>query len=163
MTVSFQLKPSDHWALTRYVMTHDARMMGSMAFAALIIPMVLVQSMLRQHKSWQEAVGSAAFILVFAAVFGYPMFRYLSWKRFRAMPAHVREMELSLDDAGVHVSTSRGKQALRWSAVLKVRRDRTAVYLFLSRRAALIVPIRAFASRADLESFLDFAVRHAQT
>lgn len=161
MTVSYKITPSDHWGLTRYVMTHDLRMAASMLFAILVIPGTLLFSMLRDGKTLSDAGGSAAFIVVLATVVGYPILRLLAWSKYRAMPRHIWSMTMTLSESGVQIVTPKVDQTAKWNAIVRVRRDRAAIYLFISPRAGFIIPLRAFATAADSAAFLEFATNHA--
>ena len=160
MTISYRVKAGDHWRLNLFVMTHDLRSGGPLIAACLLMPCFLLLSMLREGKSLHEAATSALTVLVVACIAGYPLLRLLAWYKFRALPSHVQSIEMTLQDSGIRITTPKGSQLLKWSAIAKVRSDRQATYLFLSRRVALIVPLRAFSTRADHVSFLELVRQH---
>lgn len=161
MKVSYRITPADHWALNRYVMTHDIRMVASILFAILVIPGVFLASTIHDGKSLGEAGGSAAFVVVAAVLLGYPVLRLMAWSKYRAMPRHIWSVTMTLNEAGVQIVTSKVNQTMKWNGVTKVRRDRRAIYLFISRRAGFIVPVRAFGGAADAAAFFDYAAQHA--
>jgi hypothetical protein len=140
-------------------MTHDLRSGGPLLLAGLVVPAYLLVAMLRDGKPLQQSATAALTVLLVACVAGYPLFRLLAWTKFRAMPAHLQAIEMSFQESGIRVKTSKGSQAVGWGAIAKVRSDGPNVYLFLSRRSALIVPKRAFTTQADVISFLDLARR----
>lgn len=160
MTISYQMRAADHWGLNRYVMTHDLSSGGSMLIAVLLVPGFFFASMLRDGKPMHEAAIQAFTVVAIAILAGYPMFRILAWTKFRKMPAQMQRIEMTLEGTGIRVVTPSVNQMVKWSAIARIRRDRQAIYLFLSRRAALIVPLRAFSTQADVVSFLDYARQH---
>lgn len=160
MTISYRLKPADHWRLNLFVMTHDLRSGGPLIVACLLMPCFLLLSMLREGKSLHESATAALTVLVVACIAGYPLLRLLAWYKFRALPVHLLTIEMTCQESGIRVKTPQGSQNVKWSALAQVRSDRQATYLFLSRRVALIVPLRAFSTQEDRVSFLDLVRQH---
>jgi hypothetical protein len=136
-------------------------MAGSMLFAILVIPGALVMSMLYDGKTLHEAGGSAAFVIVLAALLGYPLLRLMAWSKYRALPAHLRSATMTLSGSGVRIVTAKADQTAKWGVITRVRRDRRAIYLFISRRAGFIVPVRAFPNPAEAAAFYEYAAKHS--
>lgn len=161
MTVTYTMTQSDWWGLSRYVYTHDW-LLGAFATVALLIPSVVAfTSVLSDRQPWPEATVDAVLVLLVWVPVVYALLRLKAWSVFRGLPKCLRDVEISALPPGLSVNTPMTSQTVKWNAITKVRRDRRAIYLFLSPRMAHIVPLRAFPSPAAAQEFVDFAARHA--
>lgn len=160
MTVSYTMTQSDWWGLSRYVYTHDFRQ-GAFATVGLLIPSVVAfTSVLSDRQPWLAAAGAGILALIVWAPVVYLLLRLKTWSLFRAWPADLRDVEITVSPSGIDIVTPKMTQTFAWSAVTKVRRDRRSIYLFFSSRMAHIVPLRAFQSPVDAERFLNLAAQH---
>jgi hypothetical protein len=163
MSVRYTLKPSDYLGLTRYVYLHDPRQRSLIAGAPLIVFAGLLAVQRYSGAAWDQALGWAATVTAAYVVFIF----VTAWAKVRGTYArvpreyHVQEMELT--DRGVEVRTPRGSSVTDWKEIVAVARDGNAIYLFVSSRAALIVPLRAFASPADAGAFMQYAAGRQQS
>ena len=64
---------------------------------------------------------------------------------------------VTLNDSGVAAETGTSRAETRWSGVLKVRQNRSFIYLYCAEHAAHVIPKRAFASPDDAVRFFQFA------
>jgi hypothetical protein len=79
-----------------------------------------------------------------------------NWRIARAaLPAH--EMEVDVSEAGLRVTDGGSARDLGWNLIAKVIETSDHVFLCLTPRAALILPLRAFASRDDKSAFADLS------
>lgn len=84
------------------------------------------------------------------------------WSQLRAWPADMRRIEITLADDGVHVVSPKANGIVVWDGIVTLAEEKRAIYLFLSRRMAYIVPARAFGSETEREEFVAFAASHIQ-
>lgn len=66
-------------------------------------------------------------------------------------------VELDVDGKGIISRTDRSASIFAWNAVRRVEFDARYVFLFVSRRSALVVPRSAFADTADSEQLIELA------
>ena len=64
---------------------------------------------------------------------------------------------LELSESGVVATTGTRRQEVPWVAVHRVRQTRTSVLIYVSERAAHVVPKRVFRSLDEARAFYDFA------
>lgn len=163
MTVRYTLKPSDYLGLTRYVYIHDPRQRSLIVGAPLVVFAGLLAVQRYSGAAWDQALGWAATVTAAYVVFIF----VTAWAKVRGtyarVPREFHVQEMTLTAQGVRVGTPRGSSVTDWKEIVAVARDGNAIYLFVSSRAALIVPLRAFASRADADDFQRFATERQQT
>lgn len=159
MTVSYTINTSDHWGLTQYVYLHNWRQGGPLAFATSAVPVWHTLSLVRDGTPLLSALRSGLMIFIATLLVTYPLLRFIVWRKLRVLPRHILRIEMTLAKDGIHVKTPKVSQTSSWKAVLKVCRDRRAIYLFISPRMAHIIPLRAFASKDDADACEDFANR----
>jgi hypothetical protein len=64
------------------------------------------------------------------------------------------------DADGVHTSSAAFKQTIQWAGILRVRRSRRFLFLFLSPSKALCVPLKALTEQGMLEEVLNLVHQH---
>jgi hypothetical protein len=160
MTVSYTMTQADHWAVTKFLYTHDRGQATRLILCVLVMPLAAVASTWQARLPLVAYVIAALISLVVWSVFLYAILRFKTWSEARAWPAGFRTIELTLADDGLHITTPKSTNMVDWSGVPRVGRDRKAIYLFISPRLAYIAPVRAFASAADMDAFQQFATSH---
>jgi hypothetical protein len=67
------------------------------------------------------------------------------------------EHTVSLTEEGIVEQGAHSRHTIVWAGVLRVRRTRRAVMIFLTETGAHIIPRRAFANDTDFDRFFRFA------
>ncbi len=65
-----------------------------------------------------------------------------------------RPRNLTLTESGVEQSTSNVSERFNWNAIRAVEEGKDAIYLFLDRVRAIVIPYRVFHADADRDHFL---------
>jgi hypothetical protein len=65
---------------------------------------------------------------------------------------------LTIDDAGVTEETAVNQSRAKWSGVLRVRQNRSFIFIYLTEYSAHVIPKRAFPAPVDAENFFKQAV-----
>jgi len=79
---------------------------------------------------------------------------------YRKIAAAEKEVTMTVDASGIEAQSPDLKSNIGWSAIQRVIPVRDHVFLAISKREALIVPRRGFASDAEFAAFLPFVARH---
>jgi hypothetical protein len=72
-----------------------------------------------------------------------------------ALPAH--ETEIDVSEAGLRVADGAAPRDIGWNLIAKVIETADHVFLCLTPRTAVILPVRAFASSDDKSAFADLS------
>lgn len=65
---------------------------------------------------------------------------------------------LKADDDGFNMTNAKADSRIAWGAVKRINRFREHLILWTSRQTGLVLPERAFASKAEADAFYDFAM-----
>lgn len=97
-------------------------------------------------------VASVYFSVLFLAGFAVSLLTMVS-RRNRMIGT---ESTLVLDEDVFSAGNAFGRSEMRWNIVLRIRRSRRHLFIYLSDTSALVVPRRAFADDAEWSRFDDF-------
>ena len=72
----------------------------------------------------------------------------------------MRKQVMTVADDCFRAESSRGKTEVRWSAVPKIRETEGRLFVYLTRYQAFIVPVRAFETSEEFDTFAGSAKHH---
>ncbi|HXV32322.1 MAG TPA: YcxB family protein [Sinorhizobium sp.] len=107
--------------------------------------------------------AAAILIPVVALLFGHHIWGLIAASVFKNNALANRDIELSLRQSGIKGGTAAICYEFDWEAVKKIIETRTHLFLALSKREALIIPRRAFASDGEYQAARRFILSQAGT
>ncbi len=132
-----------------------------LVFFLLIASIALAVPLLkRESASWNEIVmGAGAGLFIATYLFGRPLFRQMVRRSLRHDPNLFLPHRVVLTPDAVESSAGPSTTRTLWEGVVKVVAKKEHLFIFTGKRAAIVVPYRAFASDESLDEFID-AARH---
>ena len=70
----------------------------------------------------------------------------------------IQDCKLSVSEGGAISETPFKNTGIKWSGIEKIQQNSRYIMLYLSDRAALLIPKRAFANKFDSERFFDYSL-----
>lgn len=126
---------------------------GVMAALWLLL-LVSVQIWPRPEADWQQMMRNdnrlmLVLLLPIALVFGSPL---LSARKVLTDERVKEGVKYQFSDAGIRIESSVGAADLQWAAFRQVVETRSAFLLFPTSNLARTLPLRCFASEADVQA-----------
>lgn len=166
--ITYTLNARDYAAMTRELtrrpLWRGAVMLGIMLVGVWCLvaystgvydPLLIAQGI---HRSgalpwFLGGMGAAVLLAVSSHWFAWA----ISFLYYRQLASADAVITLGLADDGIHATSSVANTDLPWASIKRVVRTRAHVFLPISRREALIMPRRAFASDAAFEDATRYA------
>ena len=113
------------------------------------------------HLSLFEKV--VVFILILVAfLFAVMILQFIYLVFLQIVSAHQRlqvnrDCKLSVSDDSVVSESAIGRSEIKWSGIVKIHQSKDYILVYISERAAVIIPKRSFANKADADKFFSYS------
>jgi hypothetical protein len=69
------------------------------------------------------------------------------------------DSKLSVSENGVITETAAIRSEIKWAGIVNLKRNKDFIFLFISEKAACLIPVRAFAHNSDADAFFSYTCR----
>lgn len=157
---AFQMRASTATPSARRMMRRTR-----VVYGLVIIGMAIL---MRPWRSWFSLTAFGVFFSVFVGG-GIVAYRYVLRRAIKEMvqenmpeKGQLGRHRIRVDENGLTESTAVGQSRVTWEGIDRVERDSTALFIYTGPHQAHMIPIRAFASLDDAESFYAFVKSRAE-
>ncbi len=136
------------------------RFQGTLIIFHAILP--LVSLFILVGSLWERDTFGAEEVRLI--LFGFCFTPFLAalgvWMRRRRKSLGKGPFTFSFDEEGVHTSTAKLNQTIKWPAVVRLRQSKRHLFIFVSPWRALIIPKKALIDQGVLEEIRKIIGQH---